>query len=130
MPRTSFTLSIQTFSFQRGWASQRFPWKPWGSLLPMPLLTLASLLWVDAMSTNPMVHIIIPFWFPFRGSLQALYPLFDVIGHSWCLGVPCFSLWLPGPLAFIFFSTTASVVVQQPSSFYLCRSPGLVEQAS
>ena len=57
--------------------------------------------------TSSAVHIIILFWLPIRVSLQALYPLLDVIGYSWNPGVPYSSSWLPW--------LTASVMAWQPS---------------
>ena len=88
--QTSFTLSIWTVSSQRGWASQRFPRNPWCSLLPMPPLTLAPSLQVNALSMGSVVLIIISFWLPIGGPLQALHPHLNVIGCSWS----------PGSLAF------------------------------
>ena len=64
MPQTSFTLSIWTLSFQRGWASWRLPRNPWGSLPPTPPLTPAPPLWADIPSIGSAVCIIISFQLP------------------------------------------------------------------
>ena len=86
---TLFTLSIQTVFSQRGWASQRFSWKPWHSLLPTPSLTSAPALQGVAMLIRSMVHITLLFWLPISLPLSmASTP--NVIGHSWSLGVTCF----------------------------------------
>ena len=115
MLQTLFTLSIQTVFSKRGWASRRFPRRLWGCLPPMPPLTSAHLLWVCTLLISPTFCIILLFWFSIRGSLQALLPLFNIIGCSWNFGVPCFLHGHPGPLAFIFFSTTALMMMWQSS---------------
>ena len=112
---TLFTLSIQTVSSCRGWASWRFHKNPWASLPPMPSSTLAAPLWLDALLISSTAHIIILFWLPIGGSLQALHPLLNIIGCSWSLGCLAFPCGCPGLLAFIFFSTTALMVAWQPS---------------
>ena len=83
------------------------------SLLPMPPSTSAIPLWVDALLTSSAVCIITPFWFPIRDSLQASYPLLDVIGHSLSLRASCFSLWLPWPscLHFLLYHSPSDGVV-------------------
>ena len=126
MPQTSFTLPIRTISSQRGWTSGRFPRKTWGSLPPTPPLTSAHPLWVDATSISSRV---ILFGLPIRDSLLALHPLLNVIGHTWSLGVPCFSPWVPWPsgLHFLLYHSlkdgVATFLYGFPQGFSLCRSP-------
>ena len=102
----------------------------------MPPSTSATLLRENALSTSPMIHIIVPFWFSIRNSFQASYPFLNVKGHSWSFGVPCFSLWLPWPsgLCLLLHHSLSDGAVtflhSFPQSFYLCMSPGPVKQAS
>ena len=108
MQQTLFTLSIQTVSSWRGWASQRVPKNPWGSLSPMPSSALAYLFWVNVRSLNSTFSIIVSSGLPIGGSFQAQHPFFNIIGSSQSLGgLFAFCCSHPDPLAFIFLSTTA-----------------------
>ena len=63
---------------KEGEPPEGFPRNPWGSLPPMPPLTLAPLLWVNAPSIGSAVCIIMfLFWLPIRGSLQAFTSTFQ-----------------------------------------------------
>ena len=89
---SSFSMSIQTVSSQRGWASQRVPKNPWILCHPC-LLWLWPPLQVNVPLIGSVVNIIILFWPPIEGLLQDPHPLFNIIGHSWSLGRLCLSLW-------------------------------------
>ena len=132
---TSFTLSIQTVSSWRGWASWRFPRNPWGSLLPMPPSTLAPI--VSECSINwlcsPYHNFVLALhWRLLRSPASTL----DVIGHSWSLGGLCLYLWFPWPscLHFLLYHSLdngmATLLHSFYQSYYLCGSPSPIEWAS
>ena len=133
---TLFTLSIQTVSSQRESASWRFLRNLWCSLPPMPPLASAPLLWVNALLIGSVFCIIISFRLPIRGSIQALHPLFNIIGHSWSLVGPWLSLHLPWPssLHFLLYHSlddgAATFLHSFHQSLYLCGSPDPIEWAS
>ena len=114
---TSSTLSIWTVSSQRGWTSWRFPRKPWGSLMPMLPSTSAPLLQVATPSISSTVCIIIPF---------------NVIGHSWSLGVLCPSLWSPWSpgLHFLFYHSLNDGIVTFLHGFSQVLLPVWVSEPS
>ena len=82
---------------------------------------------------GPYLHFILA---PVGGSPKASHPLLNVIGHSRCPWVPCFSPWLPWPSGFHFLfyhslnDGTATFLHGFPWNFYLCGSPGPIKRAS
>ena len=65
MLQTLFTLSTQTVSSQRGWASNRVPRNPWGPLPSMPSLTLApitSKCFINWLCSQYQHFVLVPHW--------------------------------------------------------------------
>ena len=101
---------------QSGLPPRGVPGNVWSYFSSVPPTTLTSMLRTSVSSIRPAINCIANSCLHF-GSIffHAPHPLFNVICHG---GGPCYlhhSRRLPGPLALVLFSTTASAMAQHPS---------------